>query len=73
MGQKSDVGRGCELCPHEITSQFIEIALDESNSVYGILSGHLHQSWDGMITTRIHGHVFDPAVDGIIGIVHIHG
>lgn len=59
--------------PNEVTSQFLRNVVAKDSPVFGILSGHLHESWDGMVNSRIHEHVFGASYEGTIGIVTISG
>ena len=43
----------------------------EDTMVEQVLAGHLHESWDGMLTQQVPQHIFAPAFRGNIGIIHI--
>lgn len=38
-----------------------------------ILAGHLHTSWDGMLTEQVSEHIFGPAYTGSVGLIHVTG
>lgn len=57
--------------PNTVTSEYLELIYGEDTAVCQVLSGHLHASWDGMLTQQVPQHIFDPAFSGSIGIIHI--
>ncbi len=68
-----DSANNAHYVPNESTAYFLNEVLDKDSPVRGILSGHLHHTWDGMINEGIKGHVFGPAYEGAIGVVTITG
>ena len=57
--------------PNTITSQYFDMIYSEDTIVEQVLAGHLHATWDGMISTQVSQHIFAPAYSGNIGIIHI--
>ena len=57
--------------PNNITSQYLSMIYSEDTVVKQVLAGHLHASWDGMISEQVPQHIFAPAFTGNIGIIHI--
>lgn len=57
--------------PNIITSQYLDMIYHEDTIVEQVLAGHLHESWDGMLTQQVPQHIFAPAFRGTIGIIHI--
>lgn len=57
--------------PNAITRQYLEMLYSEDTVVEQVLAGHLHASWDGMLTQQVPQHIFAPAFSGSIGIIHI--
>lgn len=64
-------GNDSYYVPNEITSQFMEMVYAEDSPVVEILCGHLHLTWDGMIDSNTHEHVFSAAAYGNIGYIKI--
>lgn len=57
--------------PNDVTSQYLDMIYREDTIVKQVLAGHLHASWDGMISKQLSQHIFAPAFTGNIGIIHI--
>lgn len=57
--------------PNDITRQYLDLIYSEDTAVEQVLAGHLHASWDGMISEQVPQHIFSPAFSGSIGIVRI--
>ncbi len=56
----------------EITWKYLtEMIYSADTHVCGVLAGHLHASWDGPLTEQVSQHIFSPAFQGVIGIIHI--
>lgn len=66
-------GSECFYQPNETTQEFLQMIYDENTPVVEILCGHLHFSWDGRVTEKIHQHVFGAALDRHAGIVTLSG
>lgn len=57
--------------PNAVTSQYLNEIYSPDTAVAQVLAGHLHASWDGMLTNQVSQHIFSPAFEGNIGIIHI--
>lgn len=57
--------------PNDITRRYLDLIYSEDTVVKQVLAGHLHASWDGMISQQVPQHIFAPAFSGSIGIIHI--
>lgn len=57
--------------PNDITRKYLDLIYSEDTAVKQVLAGHLHASWDGIISQQVPQHIFAPAFSGTIGIVHI--
>ncbi len=64
-------GKDCEYLPNENTQQFLDIVCKKDGPVKAVLAGHLHLSWDGMISESCTEHVFDAAFKGKAGLIHV--
>ena len=53
--------------------EWTDIVYGENTPVAEVLAGHLHLTWDGMITQRVHQHIFPPAFSGYIGLITVDG
>lgn len=65
-----------EDCGYELTDetkQFLEIMTSPESSVIMILSGHLHESWQGYINENIYQYVGNGAFTNKGAIIHITG
>lgn len=54
-----------------VTKKYLDMIYSEDTVVKQVLGGHLHASWDGMISETVSQHIFAPAYTGTIGILHI--
>lgn len=66
-------GKDCLYEPDHNTQEFMDMLYAHDTPVKAVLSGHLHFSWDGVLTENTHQHVFGPAFEGKIGIVTVKG
>ena len=66
-------GSGTTYIPDQTTQKLMDLIYAENSPVVEILCGHLHFSWDGMITERIAEHVFSPAYEKNLGVITISG
>lgn len=57
--------------PNDVTQKYLNMLYDEDTIVEQVLAGHLHASWDGMMTMQLPEHIFGPAFQGHIGIIHV--
>lgn len=57
--------------PNPVTSEYLNLIYSPDTVVRQVLAGHLHASWDGMISEQVPQHIFAPAFSGNIGIIHI--
>ena len=57
--------------PNVITKQYLDLIYSEDTAVAQVLAGHLHASWNGMISKQVPQHIFAPAYSGNIGVIHI--
>ena len=55
------------------TAELLEMIYSDDSPFTEILCGHLHFSWDGQVTEKVHQHVFSAAFERNIGIVTISG
>lgn len=62
---------GGEYIPNEYTEEYFHMIYREDTIVKQVLAGHLHASWDGMITEQVPEHIFGPAFDGHLGVIHV--
>lgn len=67
------MGEGCYYIPDDNTKVFLEMIYNENTPVVEILCGHMHFSWDGMVTDKVHEHVFSPIFSGYYGIIKVSG
>lgn len=54
-----------------VTKKYLDMIYSEDTAVKQVLGGHLHASWDGMISETVSQHIFAPAYTGTIGILHV--
>ena len=66
-------GPDTSYVPNETTQKLMDLIYAEDSPVVEVLAGHLHFTWDGMITDKIHEHVFSPAFSQNIGLITIDG
>ncbi len=57
--------------PNETTQEFLDMVYAEKSPVKAVLAAHLHFGWHGMLTTDVSQHLFIPALQGNIGVVHL--
>ncbi len=57
--------------PNDNTQEYLHMIYRENTKVRQVLAGHLHASWDGMLTEQVPEHIFGPAFNGHIGVIHI--
>lgn len=57
--------------PNDVTKRYLDLIYSEDTVVEQVLAGHVHASWDGMISKQVPQHIFAPAYSGNIGIIHI--
>lgn len=51
--------------------KLIDCMYAADSNVIQILAAHLHAAWDGVVANDLREHIFAPAYEGRIGIVHI--
>ncbi len=66
-------GADCNYVPNEVTQEFLDMVYADDSLVKEVLAGHLHFSWDGALTEHADEHVFAPAINGTIGVIHVTG
>lgn len=66
-------GTDCAYQANETTSEFLRMIYDENTPVCEILCGHLHFTWDGQVTEKVHQHVFGAALDRQYGVIRVTG
>ena len=66
-------GEGCSNAPNETTKEFLDMICAEDTPVCEILCGHLHFTWDGQVTEKVHQHVFGPAFERKLGVIRVTG
>ena len=66
-------GDGTSYTPNEIMSEWMEKVYEEDSPVVEVLAGHLHYSWDGMISETVHEHVFGAGFSGYVGLITVDG
>lgn len=59
--------------PDANTQEFIDDMYDEDSNVVQLLAAHMHAAWDGVVANDLRQHIFGPAFEGRIGIVHVVG
>lgn len=60
--------------PGDITRQYLDLIYGKDTMAVQVLAGHLHASWDGLISEQVPQHIFSPAYSGSIGVIHVsHG
>lgn len=62
---------GEQFSPNDKTKKYINMIYDENTPVEQVLAGHLHAQWDGPLTNQVRQHIFTPAFQGVIGIIHV--
>ena len=66
-------GPNTSYVPNETTQELMDLIYADDSPVVEVLAGHLHLTWDGMITENIHEHVFPQAFSQYIGLITIDG
>lgn len=51
--------------------RLVELLARPDSPIAAVLAGHLHLSWDGMITPACREHVFSPAFAGNVGVITV--
>ena len=64
-------GAGTSYVPGEKMSQWMDALYN--GSVVEVLAGHLHLTWDGMISDSVHEHVFSQGFSGYVGVITVDG
>ena len=64
-------GTDTSYVPNEKMQEWMDIVYGENTPVIEVLAGHLHLTWDGMITEGVHQHIFSPAFSGYIGLITV--
>ncbi len=57
--------------PNEFTRELLDMVYAEGGPVKAVLAAHLHIGWHGMLTDTISQHLFVPALQGNIGVIHV--
>lgn len=60
-----------QYVPNEITRKYQDLIYSQDTLVHQVLAGHVHAKWDGMISEKVRQHIFTPAYEGVIGIIHV--
>ena len=55
------------------TRELLEMIYSPDSPFTEILCGHLHLTWDGMVSEHVHQHVFSAAFDRTMGIITVSG
>lgn len=58
-------------CPDSNTQQFIDDMYAPNSNVVQIVAAHMHAAWDGVVANDLREHIFAPAFQGNIGIIHV--
>lgn len=66
-------GEGCMYQPNELTTEFLNLIYADDTPFVEILCGHLHFTWDGYVTEKVHQHIFNAALGRNLGIVFVKG
>ncbi len=64
-------GQTSAYIPNAVTQQYIDLLEAADSPVKEVVAGHLHFSWDGLLTDTIGEHVFDAAYKGTVGVIDI--
>ena len=51
----------------------MDIVYEENSPVIEVLVGHLHLTWDGIITETVYQYIFGTAFSGDIGLITVDG
>ena len=55
------------------TGELLDMIYAEDSPFTEVLCGHMHFTWDGQLTEKVHQHVFSAAFDRHMGIITISG
>lgn len=64
---------GSLYVPDEVTQGFIDEIYAEDSAVEQIVCAHMHAAWDGNVSETLKEHIFGPAYEGNIGVIHVKG
>ena len=64
-------GGGAYVAYEDTKAYFDNLIYNEETAVKSVLAGHMHHTWEGQLTETVNQHIFTPAFEGCIGIVHI--
>lgn len=53
------------------TQEYLNMIYRENTKSAYVLAGHMHKSWEGDITNTLREHIFGPAYDGHVGVIHV--
>ncbi len=62
-----------EYWPGDNTRQLLDMVYADDSPFVEILCGHLHLSWEGMVSEHVHETVFPPAFNRYMGVISCHG
>ena len=66
-------GTDTSYVPGEKMKEWLDVVFAENSPITEILAGHLHLTWDGMVTESVHEHVFSQAFSGNIRLITVDG
>lgn len=66
-------GYNSEYWPDENTRQLLDLIYADDTPFVEILCGHLHFSWQGMVSPHVHQTVFSPAFMRFMGVIRVGG
>lgn len=66
-------GYNSEYWPDENTRQLLDLIYADDSPFVEILCGHLHFSWQGMVSPHVHQTVFSPAFSRYMGVISVSG
>ena len=66
-------GYNSEYWPDENTRQLLDLIYADDSPFVEILCGHLHFSWQGMVSPHVHQTVFSPAFSRYMGVIRVSG
>ena len=66
-------GTGTSYVPNVKMQEWMDIVYEEDTPVVEVLAGHLHLTWDGMLSETVHEHVFSHVFGGHIGLITVDG
>lgn len=59
--------------PDETSSKLLDLIYADDTPFVEILAAHMHFSWDGMVSDKVHEHVFAPSFSGNMGMITVSG